>query len=219
MAAFVEAIKHVPVPHRGGRRGRLVFALDATMSRQPTWDLATRIQAEMFEEVSAVGGLSVQLVYFRGFREFSASPWVADAAGLGAAMTGVDCRGGKTQLGRVLAHVREEAARETIAALVYVGDCFEEQPDPVLDLAGELGMRGVRAFLFQEGRDARAARVFRGIAQMTHGAYAPFDAGSAAQLRALLRAVAAYAAGGMAALSDHASRAGGAAMRLLKDMR
>src|SRR3546814_20246813 len=31
-----------------GRRGRLLFALDATASRQPLWDRAARITAEMF---------------------------------------------------------------------------------------------------------------------------------------------------------------------------
>jgi hypothetical protein len=42
--------------------GRLVFALDATASRQPTWDTACELQAEMFREVAVIGGLSVQLV-------------------------------------------------------------------------------------------------------------------------------------------------------------
>jgi hypothetical protein len=34
------------------------------MSRQPTWDLACKLQADMFRAAAAVGGLDVQLVYF-----------------------------------------------------------------------------------------------------------------------------------------------------------
>ena len=41
-------------PRADGRRGRLAFALDATMSRQPAWDLACKLQAEMFEEAGAI---------------------------------------------------------------------------------------------------------------------------------------------------------------------
>src|SRR4051812_28280836 len=56
-------------------RPRLVFALDATASRQPTWDLACGVQGEMFATAAEVGGLCVQLVYFRGFDECRASRW------------------------------------------------------------------------------------------------------------------------------------------------
>ena len=38
------------------------------MSRQPSWDLALELQADMFKAVKAVGGLDVQLVYFRGYQ-------------------------------------------------------------------------------------------------------------------------------------------------------
>ncbi|MEM7291336.1 MAG: VWA domain-containing protein, partial [Pseudomonadota bacterium] len=42
-------------------RGRLLFALDATMSRQPTWDRASNIQASMFTSAGQKTGLAVQL--------------------------------------------------------------------------------------------------------------------------------------------------------------
>ena len=77
-----------------GDGARLIFALDATMSRQPTWDLACQVQAEMFEAVAALGGMQVQLVYFRGFRECRASRWVGDARSLGDLMTRIACRAG-----------------------------------------------------------------------------------------------------------------------------
>ena len=66
-----------------GKRGRLIFALDATMSRQPTWDSACALQADMFREAASIGGLDIQLVYFRGLSECRASGWVAGADKLG----------------------------------------------------------------------------------------------------------------------------------------
>lgn len=195
-----------------GARGRLIFALDATMSRQPTWDLACSLQAEMFDTAGAVGGLQVQLVYFRGIGESRASAFVANAAALRDLMVKINCRGGHTQIGKVLTHVRREAGKRRVAALAYVGDAMEENPDHLCQLAGEIGLLGVRAFMFHEGKDASAGRTFREIARLTGGAYLPFDRSSAAELRALLKAVATYAAGGLKALEQSK---GGGARRLL----
>ena len=200
-------------------RGRLIFALDATMSRQPTWDTACRLQADMFLEAQAIGGLDVQLVYFRGVSECRASHWVSEPKALAALMEKIDCRGGHTQLGRVLAHAREETGKAKVQALVYVGDAMEEGIDHLCATAGELGLRGVPAFMFQEGHDAVAERAFREIARLSRGAYCRFDAGAAHELRELLRAVAAYAAGGMKALNDLSARRSAGAVRLLEQMR
>jgi len=71
-------------------------------------------------------------------------------------------------------------------------------------------------FLFQEGADARAAAAFREIARLTKGAYCRFDAGSAAQLRELLSAVAVYAAGGRQALEALSGRGARALLQQLK---
>lgn len=199
-------------------QGRLVFALDATMSRQPTWDRACHLQAEMFEEAAALGGLSVQLVYFRGFRECRASRWAANPKDLAGMMTRIGCQGGHTQIGRVLSHVRQEAAKAKIGALVYVGDAMEERLDSLCHAAGELGLLGVPAFMFQEGRDSVAERAFREIARLTRGAFCRFDEASAAELGKLLRAAAAYAAGGRTALED-LSRGDRQARLLLEQMR
>src|SRR6201996_7333440 len=89
-----------------GKRGRLIFALDATMSRQPTWDTACRLQADMFREAAAAGGLDIQLIYYRGLAECKASSWIAEPARLGTLMSRIDCRGGHTQISKVLAHAR-----------------------------------------------------------------------------------------------------------------
>ena len=186
-------------------RGRLLFALDATMSRQPTWDLACQLQGEMFDTVAKSGGLDVQLIYFRGFGECRASKWVSDARGLGQLMTGIDCRGGHTQISKVLSHARTEHKNKPINAMVYVGDAMEEDIDRLAQKAGELGLMGCPIFVFQESRDATAERAFREFARLTKGAYARFDAGAARELAALLRAVAAYASGGRAALKRQGS--------------
>ena len=188
-------------PAVGTGRGRLIFALDATMSRQPSWDTALRLQAEMFEEAAKVGGLDIQLVYFRGFNECRASRWVSDARGLRDLMTGIQCRGGHTQIGRVLTHARRETRRKKVNVLVFIGDALEEKIDDLAAKAGELGMLGVRMFIFQEGRDAVVERGLREIARLSGGAYARFDANAAGQLAQLLRAAAVYAAGGLKALA------------------
>lgn len=207
-------------PRTDGRRGRLAFALDATMSRQPTWDLACKLQAEMFEEAGAIGGLDVQLIYFRGLRECRASKWNSNPARLGDIMAGIACQGGHTQIGRVLEHVRAESKTGKIDALVYVGDAMEEPVDDLCALAGELGLLGTPAFMFQEGGDAVAENAFREIARLTKGAWCPFDTGAASQLRELLRAAAAYAAGGHKALADLSKRGGGkGAVKLIEQMR
>jgi len=200
-------------------RGRLIFAMDATMSRQPTWDLALKLQADMFLAVKEVGGLDVQLVYFRGLNETRASKWVSDPEALAQLMGRVSCRGGLTQIGKVLTHARREGEQTKVNAVVYVGDCMEEDLDELSRRAGELGLLGVPMFLFQEGREAKAERAFKEIARLTRGAYCHFDAGSARQLRELLAAVAVYASGGRKALQDFgAATKSGAAVRLLEQL-
>jgi hypothetical protein len=215
--AKVKAMAPSPTPQSG--RGRLIFAMDATMSRQPTWDRALQIQAEMFAETARIGGLDVQLVYFRGFGECQASKWVSDPTALARLMTRVDCRGGNTQIGKVLAHIRKEAAACKVNAVVYVGDCMEEHLDRLCATAGEIGLLGVPVFMFQEGHDPIAEQAYREIARLTRGAYCRFDQGSAKQLRELLSAVAVYAAGGRRALVEHIKGGSGGATLLLEQLK
>jgi hypothetical protein len=217
--AFVARARTVAPQLAAGQRGRLIFALDATMSRQPTWDEACRLQADMFREAAAIGGLDVQLVYYRGLSECRASRWVSDAARLAGLMEQIDCRGGHTQIGRVLTHARGETERAKVAALVFVGDAMEEAVDDLCAAAGEVGLLGVPAFMFQEGGDPVAERTFREIARLTHGVYCRFDPGAAHELGELLRAAAVYAAGGMKALANLSARRGSATLRLLEQLR
>ncbi len=211
--AFLAKVKHTP-PAATGRRGRLIFALDATASRGPTWDQACHIQAEMFQATATIGGLDVQLSWYRGFGEFKAEPWSADTRSLLRHMSGVNCLGGVTQIGRLLHHAATETRHNKVNALVFVGDCVEENAEHLYGLAGELGLLGLPTFLFQEGHDLTTQRVFTRIAQLSGGAHCRFDAGSAQQLRELLAAVAIYAAGGRRALEHHGQKHGGAALLL-----
>jgi hypothetical protein len=211
--SFIRQVQAMPQV-RPGARGRLIFAMDATASREPSWDRACHIQGQMFETTASLGGLEVQLVFYRGFNECKASRWYADGTELHRAMRSVFCAGGQTQIERVLDHALKVARQGQVNALVFVGDAMEENPDALCHRAGELGLLGVPTFLFHEGGDPVAGRTFREIARLSKGAYCPFDSASAQQLRDLLAAVAAYAAGGRQALEAIGKERGGAALLL-----
>jgi len=182
--------------------GRLIFALDATMSRQPTWSRAMVIQTSMFDAVGKAGGLSVQLAYFRGVGECRASKWVINSEALRDLMIGIECRGGQTQISKILNHAHRETDKQKVSALIFIGDAMEENIDLLCQKAGELGLKGVRCFFFQEGHDWAAERGFKEMARLTGGAYFRLGPDSADELARLLGAVALYAHGGLKALSS-----------------
>ena len=217
--AFLDELRRAPAVRPAGGRGRLVFALDATASREPSWDRACRIQGEMFEATAGLGGLEIQLVFYRGFSECKASRWLASAAELHRAMRSVRCLGGETQIERVLDHAIRETQKRRVNALVFVGDAMEENVDRLCRRAGELGLLGVPIFLFHEGRDGTAAHAFRQMAALSRGAYLSFDLASAGRLKELLGAVAVYAAGGYRALSAYGERKGGEVRLLTAQLR
>jgi hypothetical protein len=219
IAEFIERVRTLGPASPASNRGRLIFALDATMSRQPTWDSACALQADMFRAAASAGGLDIQLVYFRGLGECRASGWVADTAKLAQLMAAIECRGGHTQIGKVLSHARQEYGKQRVQALVFVGDAMEEPIDDLCKAAGELGLLGVPVFMFQEGHDAIAEQAYREIARLSRGAYCRFDTGAAHELGELLRAVAAYAAGGKKALAELSSRGAGSAGKLLAQLK
>ena len=218
VADFLDRVAKTPLVKPATDRGRLIFAMDATASREPTWSSACQIQNRMFDETAALGGLEIQLCYYRGQTAFSATPWLRSSEDLKRRMCEVSCLGGMTQIGQVLAHALRETRRRKVDALVFVGDCVEESVEQLCQQAGELRMHGVPLFLFQEGHDPVAERAFRKMAQLTGGAYCPFNVGSAQQLADLLGAVAVYVAGGRSALEDFGHRQGGAAPRLLRQL-
>src|SRR5215472_6103435 len=91
--AFLKQVAAMPALRPASGRGRLVFALDATASREPTWTRACQIQAEMFQATESLGGLEIQLVFYRGLDECKASRWLSRAKDLLAAMRRVECIG------------------------------------------------------------------------------------------------------------------------------
>src|SRR5262245_38313721 len=196
--------------------GRLICPSDTTASRHETWDMAFQLQGDMFRTVASIGGLSVQLVYYRDLSECRSSRWVTDPNKLAKLMTQIDCRAGKTQIGKILAHAKRETGLLKVSSLVLVGDAMEEDPHQLACPADELGRLSLPAFMFQEGRNREAEQAFRDIALLTHGAYCRFDEGSASQLGELLKAVAVFAVGGIAALEASKDAA---AIKLLGQMR
>ena len=217
VAAFLNAADKTPVRSETPT-GRLIFAMDATASRGPSWDMAMSIQADMFTEAAALGGLEVQLVYYRGLMECRSSGWTRDAAELGRLMGKVGLLAGRTQVERVLKHTLKEAGEGVVNALVFIGDAMEENVDLLADAAGQLGLRGVPVFMFHEGGGEPAASAFKHIAKVSGGAYCLFDASSPGALRALLRAVAAFAAGGARALEDYGRKHGGQVQQISDQM-
>jgi hypothetical protein len=215
---FLAKVKSMPAVRAGGT-GRLIFAMDATASREPSWDRACRIQGDMFSATETLGGLEIQLAWYRGLGEFEASAWLRDSRALVTQMTQVTCRAGETQIARVLQHAIAETGRRKVNAVAFVGDCVEENVDALCGHAGRLGLLGVPVFVFHEGGEPVARRCFEEIARLTKGAYCPFDSSSADMLRDLLAAVATFAAGGRLALENFARRRGGAAARLTHQMR
>jgi hypothetical protein len=179
-------------------RARIIFAVDATASREHCWDQAAQLQAEMFQTAAAIGGLELQLVYYRGDRECVASQWLSSGAALAAAMSRVSCRAGRTQIHRVLEHARRENACQKVAALIVISDACEEIPADLLMAATDLGMP---AFMFQEGESATVKQTYSAIAEVTGGAWGGFNSSSAQRLGELLQAVTAYATGGLPALA------------------
>ncbi len=216
--AFVEQVGRLPA-RPAGTRGRLLFAMDATASREPTWDHACAIQGEMFVAADALGGLDVRLGFYRGFDEFKVSRWTSDGRELARLMGAVRCLAGRTQIGRLLRFAGEQRRESRIDALVFVGDCCEEDVDAVGHEAGQLGLLGLPVFVFQEGDDRTASRLFPQIARLTRGAHCKFDRNSPEELKRLLGAVAAYAAGGRDALLRYSRDKGGAAARLTHHMK
>ncbi|WP_404366090.1 VWA domain-containing protein [Marinobacter sp.] len=215
--AFIDQARNLPATTEG--RGRLIFALDATASREATWDQACHLQSELFLATRDLGGLAIQLCYYRGYGEFKSTAFVNQTGRLLELMNGVSCLGGRTQISRVLGHALKETRSEPVSAVVFIGDCCEEPVDELCHTAGELGMLRTPVFMFHEGNDAHARAVFQQVSKLSGGAWAPFDRSSPQVLKELLGAVAVYASGGAKALQDYTSRSSAEVKRLTKQLR
>ena len=217
--AFLAKIQKLPVSKSNTERGRLIFGIDATASREPLWDQACHIQGEMFQETASLGGLDIQLVYYKGFMEFVATPWVGNATNLLSHMTTIRCAAGQTQIARVFKHAISEAKEGSVQALIFIGDAMEENPDALNNLAGQLGILRVPIMMFQDGYDAVVERAFRDIARLSNGAYCQFDSSSAEKLKELLCAVAVFVAGGHKELTKYSKTRGALVKQLTHQLR
>jgi hypothetical protein len=198
--------------------GRLLFAMDATASREHAWDMACQIQAEMFMSTQEIGNLEISLCYYRGYNEFKSFEWSSNASKLRDQMLQVRCLAGHTQIKRTLEHAIQSCVKQKIKAVVLVSDSFEESIDQVGMSAGKLGLLGVPVFVFHEGHDSTAKDAFQHIAQLSNGAYCSFDHNSVAQLKELLCAVAAFAVGGLDALEKHSQQGSTIARSIIKQL-
>ena len=212
VSAFIDTLAKMPAVSKSS--AHLVFALDATLSRSATWDKASQIQAEMFSETTNLGGLAMQLSYYRGFNEFYCSVFHTNTASLLREMTQVQCLGGYSQIARIFKQALQTHRQQPLKGVVFIGDACEEDVDQLCDLAGQLGLFKIPVFIFHEGKSSPVERVFRDIAKLSGGAYCPFDTNSANQLKELLTAVAVFASGGRKALTD-LSKTKGESVKLL----
>jgi hypothetical protein len=216
--AFISKVNNTPMI-TGADKGRLIFAMDATASREHCWDMASHQHAAMFTEADKISALSVQLCYYRGFGEFKALPWMRGANEIKQALLSVNCLGGKTQIAKVLSHALSETRADKVNALVFIGDCVEENPDSLAALAGQLGILNLPLFIFQEGDNPKVGTIFSQLATLSGGAHCQFDQDSAKQLGQLLAAVAVYAAGGKSALKSNLLSQDMSVRRLLQQLK
>jgi len=189
-------------------RGKLIFALDATASREATWEQACSIQSTMFDVAAGHGGLDLKLVFYHGLETCKASAWTNSTGELRQWMRAVRCDGGQTQIERFLNHGLKMATTGRVDALIFVGDAMEEDAQRLCQLSRALGERRVPIFIFQEGNNPEAKDTFARMATLSGGAHLTFDPASLNRLRELLGAVAVYASGGHLALQQHAQRSG-----------
>jgi hypothetical protein len=215
VSAFLQRARNVQRFSAG--RPRLVFAIDATASRQPTWDLACELQADMFRASADLAALSVQLAYYRGLGELRLGDWQSDTNALADGMSRVHCAAGRTQIGKLLRAALQQQTTVAARAMVFIGDAVEEPPAQLAELAGKCRLQSLPLFIFQEGSDPAAAECLRNLARISGGAYERFNQGSAERLRELLGAVARYAAGGRQALENNSNAGARALLKQLKN--
>ncbi|MDC0074244.1 VWA domain-containing protein [Alphaproteobacteria bacterium] len=196
---FISKLDLTPVK-KSSNKSRLFFGLDATASREHTWDAASHIQVNMFDVVSKLGGINIQVGCYRGYKEFLVSNWASHSSELISFMTKISCRSGHTQINRILSHILKESANNKVNASIFIGDSIEENPSEILKIGGKLSLLGIPLFIFQEGNNPLATEVFVSLAKITRGAHCNFDNNSPERLEKLLEAVAIYASGGKEAI-------------------
>ncbi|HEX5660112.1 MAG TPA: hypothetical protein VFX59_23110 [Polyangiales bacterium] len=185
-------------------RPRLVFALDATASREPAWEAAKATSDALF--LALPGQLDVALAVHGGSRLKVFSDFVSEPSSLRDRAAGLSCEAGTTRIIEIMERCCEA---KDVKVLVYIGDVFEESAESAESAATALRLRGTRVLILHDDKralDVEPSRVvFQRIAKITGGAVLPFDASSVEALRALLEAIAALAVGGVKLLEQRAA--------------
>ncbi|MGD0076913.1 MAG: VWA domain-containing protein [Candidatus Binataceae bacterium] len=208
--------QHLALP-----KGRLIFALDATQSREATWAIARTVTADMFRAAAPVGKLDVKLMHFRGGHESPAScrysKWVGSGEQLVQLINKIDCQSGPTQIGKVLNHALDEIKQVPVGALVFIGDAMEEDLETLAAQALKLGNAGCPIYIFHEDHrdltgapDTRTRNAFKLLALKSGGEYFEFSPATSRavdQLTEQLGAVARLAVGDTEALERIAATA------------
>jgi hypothetical protein len=187
----------------------MVFALDATASREAAWSAAVRTTDALFKALP--GQLDVALAVHGGSTVHTFTPFAPDPQMLRDAAASVSCMAGRTCMIDILTRAREESE---VRVVVYVGDVFEEEAAEAFEAADALRLRGTRVIVLQDGDDAASARVFSEIARRTGGAVIAFDADAVDRLRDLLEAIGCLAVGGRRLLEQRRGTLAGAPLLL-----
>jgi hypothetical protein len=175
------------------RKPRLVFAIDATASRDRAWEAAKQVTDCIFR--AAPGGIEVALAVHSGGKLARFSPFHPHVDNIRDEAAGVACVAGPT---RMLDIMEETLRRTGVKALVYIGDCFEEDMERGLAVAERLGLRGIKLVVLHDTTTGGTGSggAFRMMAARAGGLVLPFDMSSLDRLADALSAVGAYVAGG-----------------------
>jgi len=173
------------------RRPRLVFAVDATASREATWRSAQKITARMFGVIP--DALDVALAVHGGDDVHTFTEFSADVDVFRKQAAAVRCETGTTRLCEIMARTLDAGG---VRVMSYIGDAFEEDADEVLELADRFRLRGIQAVMLSDDADPEALAVFRQIAERTGGAVLDFRTGDTVLMGELLAGVATLAIGG-----------------------
>src|SRR5271165_2696119 len=195
-AALLSAQERVepPTETAAPSRPRLVFAVDATASREPAWAAARRVTDALVKALP--GELDVALAVHGGSRVHTFTAFTNDARTLRDRAAGVSCQAGMTRLLPILATTLKQ---QSVRVVIYIGDVFEESLPHGRDLADSLGARGTKLIVLHDTSDngaRRDAEIFWDLAKRTGGCVLPFNANTPDRLRDILSAVAVYAVGG-----------------------
>ena len=191
-AAFTNA--EPPADTGPSSRPRLVFAVDATASREPAWAAARQVTDALVKALP--GELDVALAVHGGSRVHTFTAFTNDPATLRDRTAGVTCEAGLTRLLPILS---ASLKQPSVRVIVYIGDVFEENVTQGRGLADSLGQRGAKLIVLHDTADPSARRdaeLFWDLAKRTGGCVLPFDVNAPGRLRDILSAVAVYAVGG-----------------------